>query len=78
VRTLICQSKSEHIIRDDDMADVNGRTLTIVGKGRICTAAAPAKAGKLFSARFAATSGAFGQEFADDHEIVGEYRSADK
>ena len=29
VRTLICQSNSEHIIRDDDMADVDGRTLTI-------------------------------------------------
>jgi hypothetical protein len=27
--SLICQSKSEHIIRDDDIADVDGRTLTI-------------------------------------------------
>jgi hypothetical protein len=26
--SLICQSKSEHIIRDDDIADVDGRTLT--------------------------------------------------
>jgi len=26
---LICQSKSEHIIRDDEIADVDGRTLTI-------------------------------------------------
>jgi hypothetical protein len=25
---LICQSKSEHIIRDDEIADVDGRTLT--------------------------------------------------
>jgi hypothetical protein len=28
--------------------------------------------------RFAAASGAFGQQFADDHEIVGEHRGADK
>jgi hypothetical protein len=27
--SLICQSKSEHIIRDDDIADVDGRTLTL-------------------------------------------------
>ena len=26
--SLICQSKSEHIIRDEDIADVDGRTLT--------------------------------------------------
>jgi hypothetical protein len=28
--SLICQSKSEHIIRDDDIADVDGRTLTLL------------------------------------------------
>jgi hypothetical protein len=26
--SLICQSKSEHIIRDDEISDVDGRTLT--------------------------------------------------
>jgi hypothetical protein len=31
---LICQSKSEHIIRDDEIADVDGRTLTMRSENR--------------------------------------------
>jgi hypothetical protein len=50
---LICQSKSEHIIRDDEIADVDGRTLTLIAAHRhgavpapLSRASAPARSGR--------------------------------
>src|SRR5580700_739376 len=52
--------------------------LRVAMRTAVCFTASPVSSGQKLSVGFADASGAFGQQFADDHEVVGEHRGGNE